>query len=86
LKVHLSTGGDRDCLELVPETVEEAAALVFAGRSEFIPADATYLDVTPELRPFIALRVYIGAPRPQGVSPETRDAIDSTTTWRFPRG
>ena len=77
MKAKTVTGG-RDHIELVPETIEEAADLVFIGTSKFIPSNAVDLVVTPDLRPFFSLRVYVGEPRPAALDAETRDALDRT--------
>lgn len=78
MKVHTITGGDRDFLELRPETVEEAASIVFAAKSEFIAKDLVWLQITPSAPPFLALRVYLGVPRGTQLDLATRDAIDRT--------
>lgn len=79
MRVHTVTGGDRDFLELVPETIDEAAALVFAGTSKFVAPTATHLVVTPEQSPYLSLRVYLSEPRPRTLDRATRAAIDQTT-------
>lgn len=79
MKMHTVTGASpRDYIELVPESIEEAAAIVFAARSVFLPSDSTLLEITPEIQPFLALRIYVGKDRPAALDPETRDALDRT--------
>lgn len=78
MKVHTVTGGDRDFIELVPETIGEAAAIVFAGTSKFVAPRSTDLIITPELAPFLSLRVYVSEPRGKQLDLPTREAIDQT--------
>jgi hypothetical protein len=80
MKFRTSTGGYRDLIELTPETMEEAASLVHCGTSQFVDHEKALLVVTPELRPFLMLRVYLSPARPEKLKldPATRDAIDRT--------
>jgi hypothetical protein len=67
-------------LALTPETLQEAADLVFAARSTFIPAGSTDLLVTPGQDPYFRLLVYLEPERPNqlALDAETRDALDRT--------
>jgi hypothetical protein len=81
VKLHIVTGGYRDFLELTPDTIEEAAGLVHCGTSQFVDhKKAALLVVTPEMRPFLMLRVYLSPARPEKLTldPATRDLIDRT--------
>jgi hypothetical protein len=79
LKAKTVTGDGRDHIELVPETIAEAAELVFIGRSTFMPAGSCELIVTLDLRPFLLLRIYAGAPAPaKPLDGATRDELDRT--------
>lgn len=85
MKVATITGTDGrhgSHLRLIPETIGEAAALVFCALSKFVPKGATDLILRPEssLDP-IELRVYLSTPPPVDKDPDpatTRDALDRT--------
>lgn len=64
MKLRTVTGGARDYLELIPQSAEETAGIVFCGTSEFVDSNAVFLDLTPEKSPYLALRVYLGPARP----------------------
>lgn len=76
MKVSTSTGGDRDYIRLVPETVAECSQLVSVAVSKFIPADATLLVPDPQS---MELRVFVGLPRGTQLDLKTREAIDQTS-------
>ena len=79
MKMHTVTGGGLDHFALIPETIDEAAALVFAARSKFMPAGSTELLVRPELAPYLKLLIFAAKPAPpEPLSAEMREAIDST--------
>ena len=78
MKAHTVTGDGRDHVELVPETLAEAADLVSIGRSTFMPAGSCELAVLDH-PPFFYLRVYAAAPAPpKPLDAETRAAMDRT--------
>lgn len=79
MKLSTVTGGDRDYLRLVPETVEECAMVVSVAVSKFIPAEATLLVPYPDREPWLELRVWVGVPRGTQLDLKTRDAIDQTS-------
>jgi len=78
VKLSTVTGGDRDYLRLVPETIDECAMLVAVATSKFLPADSTLLIATPERMPWMELRVWVGLARGTQLDLATRDAIDRT--------
>jgi len=80
LRVVTVSGGPRAHLALEPGTLAEAADLVFAARSTFIPSGSTYLIVTPDRDPYFRLLVYLEPERPNqlALDAETRDAMDRT--------
>jgi hypothetical protein len=77
MQVHVITGGDRDCVSLIPETVLEASALVFIAVQSLIDKSQINLICGPCASPPLELRIYLGPTRDK---PSATDlaAIDET--------
>ena len=69
MKIWTVTGGNRDYLSLVAETLQESINIVKISQSEFIGADKFAL-VVEDFPSAISLRVWMGAPRTLSTDPE----------------
>jgi hypothetical protein len=79
VKVSLSTGGDQDFLQLIPETLEEAASLVEAAQSQFVEDQDRMRLLTIQFpQKNIELRVALSKIRPKHIDSAMRDALDAT--------
>jgi hypothetical protein len=73
----LSTGGTRDYVELIPETVSECADLVRIAQSKFIEEDRLFLNLSNMGGKPMTLVIYVSLARPHP-NAAMNDAQDAT--------
>ena len=81
MRTTLSTGGEQAFIQLVPESLVEAAQLFAVARSDFLPDEAKKEIVRLEVRPDweydpIRMLIFVGPRESLRMTVEQRDELD----------